>query len=66
MTGVDWIVLGAIALIVGGAVAYIIREKKKGKACIGCPDSATCHKRSSCGGCHGGCSCKEPKEQEKE
>ena len=64
MTAIDWIVLGVIALVVGGAVAFIIREKKKGRACIGCPDSAACHKRGSCDGCHGGCSC-APKEQER-
>ena len=37
-----------IVLIIGGALAYIINAKRKGKKCIGCPDSATC---SSCGNC---------------
>ena len=33
----------AIALIIGGAVAYIIKAKKSGKKCIGCPDGCcTC------------------------
>ena len=43
----------AIVLIVGGAVAYIVRAKKSGRKCIGCPDSATCGKN----GCGGNCSC---------
>ena len=47
MTLPDIIVLAAILLVVGGAAAYIIREKRKGKKCIGCPDSATC-----AGACH--------------
>ena len=34
-----------VVLIVGGALAYIINAKRKGKKCIGCPESATC---SSC------------------
>ena len=39
----DIIVIAIIALIIGGAVAYIIKEKKRGKGCIGCPNSSTCH-----------------------
>ena len=34
------IIIIAILLIVGGAVAYIIKEKKSGKKCIGCPNGA--------------------------
>ena len=49
MTLPDIIALAAIALIVGGAVFYIIRAKKKGKKCIGCPDSSACH--GGCAGC---------------
>ena len=41
-----------IALIIGGALAYIINAKVKGKRCIGCPESATC---SSCK--NGACAC---------
>lgn len=42
---VDWIVFAVIALILGGAIAYIIWQKKKGKKCIGCPYADNC---SSC------------------
>ena len=54
--GADVIIpIVAIVLIIGGAVAYIIRAKKSGRKCIGCPDGATCGKgESSCGG---NCSC---------
>lgn len=52
----------AIVLIVGLAVLYIIKAKKSGRKCIGCPDSATCSARSKnneesnccCGNCKGG------------
>jgi len=51
------IIAGAvILLIVGGAVAYIVKAKKSGKRCIGCPDSASCGKadcENGCGGCRG-------------
>ena len=43
------------ALIIGGAVAYIIKAKKSGKRCIGCPDSASCG--GTCNSCL--CGCKE-------
>lgn len=38
----------ATVLIIGGAVAYIIKAKKSGKRCIGCPDSATCSGNCKC------------------
>lgn len=47
MTPVDYAVLIAVVSTVGGAVAYIVRAKKKGKKCIGCPHAGTCGK-SNC------------------
>ena len=35
----DYIVMAVIGLIIGGAVWYVIKAKKSGKKCIGCPDS---------------------------
>ncbi len=32
-----------LALIIGGAVAYIVKSKKSGRKCIGCPGGACCH-----------------------
>ena len=42
----DIIAAAAIVLIIGGAIAYIIKAKKSGQKCIGCPYSRTCS-----GGC---------------
>ena len=42
MTWTDAIVIVVIALIVGGAVAYIVKAKKSGKKCIGCPYASSC------------------------
>ena len=54
----DWIVIAVIVLIIGAASAYIIKAKKSGKKCIGCPNSGICghakanDKKGSCGcGC---------------
>ena len=48
----DIIVIAIIALIIGGAVAYIIKAKKSGKRCIGCPEGCHCSK-GACGHCDG-------------
>ena len=34
---IDYIIIAVIAVIVGLAIWYIVREKKRGKKCIGCP-----------------------------
>ena len=42
------IIIGVVlVVIVGLAVFYIIKEKKKGKRCIGCPDGGCdyCNKK---------------------
>ena len=31
-----------IILIIGGSILYIIRAKRNGVKCIGCPDAKTC------------------------
>ena len=54
------IIVVILLVIVGAAAGYVIRAKKRGQKCIGCPDSCHCGKNdhSSCGGCGGGsCGC---------
>lgn len=45
----NYIIIGVVLLIIGLAALYISREKKKGKKCIGCPESGNgccqCHKK---------------------
>ena len=36
------IVIGILLVIVGAAVLYIWKEKKKGTRCIGCPAAGHC------------------------
>ena len=47
----DVLVILILVLVVGAAAAYIIKEKKKGTKCIGCPYSGTCASKKSTGGC---------------
>lgn len=51
MTMINFIILAVIALILGSAVYYIRKAKKRGVNCIGCPDSGTCS--GHCAGCSG-------------
>ena len=50
----DLILTLVIVVIVGAAVVYIVKEKKKGIKCIGCPSAATCPSANE-GKCKGGC-----------
>ena len=56
------IAVAAIVVIVGGAILYIIKAKKSGRKCIGCPYSSSCKSGCKSGGCpscknnDGGCS----------
>lgn len=48
----DIIIVAIILVILAGAACYVIKAKKSGKKCIGCPDSGSCP--SAKNGC---CSC---------
>lgn len=42
----DLIVIIILIILVGSAISYIIKEKKRGVKCIGCPAGATCSKKN--------------------
>jgi len=44
----DLIVAVVLLLIIGSAIAYIIRAKKSGAKCIGCPHAKTCGRKADC------------------
>ena len=50
----DFIIIVVLALILGGAIAYIVKAKKSGAKCIGCPMSKQCGSKNQEGT---GCSC---------
>ena len=53
MRPIDFIIIAVIILIIGGAVFYIIKAKKSGQKCVGCPYSKSCGKSSN------NCSCQK-------
>ena len=58
MNTTDIGILIAVVIIVGGALWYIIKKKRSGARCIGCPDSKTCS--GSCASC---CGCQKSNEE---
>ena len=46
----DIIIVAILLVVVGAAIAYIVKETTRGVKCIGCPSAGICHKRSC--GCH--------------
>ncbi|MBQ3222837.1 MAG: FeoB-associated Cys-rich membrane protein [Clostridia bacterium] len=46
----NFVAIAALLIVLGVAVAYIVREKKKGHKCVGCPYAAECAKAKN-GGC---------------
>ncbi len=56
------ILIFVLGVILGGAIVYIVRAKKRGVKCIGCPSGGTCGQKKGgscdgCSGCSGGCGC---------
>lgn len=48
----DFIIVVVLLILVGAAIAYIRKEKKRGVRCVGCPDGGTCS--GHCSGCPSG------------
>jgi len=56
---INLILVLILGLIVGAAVVYIYKAKKRGVKCIGCPSAQTCGRQTACSGscasCGGNC-----------
>jgi len=58
----DFIVIAILVVLIGSAIAYIVKAKKNGAKCIGCPAGGTCSgKANEASGC--GCGCSGHKEE---
>ena len=49
-------VIAIVAAVLALAVGYIIKAKKRGVKCVGCPEGGSCS--GSCGSCNCGCETK--------
>lgn len=41
----DFVIVAVLAAAIGAAVVYIVKEKKKGRKCIGCPAAGCCSRK---------------------
>ncbi len=58
----DFIIAAVLLIVVGLALGYIIKAKKSGVKCIGCPAACNCKSKgneTSCCGCQGDDASKE-------
>ncbi len=46
----DILIAAGLVLIIGAAVTYIVKEKRRGVKCIGCPHAGTCTHNTKKGG----------------
>ena len=53
---VDFIIIAIVIIILAAAITYIIKAKKSGVKCIGCPTAKQCSSEHNCSGGCGGCS----------
>ena len=51
----DIIAIAILIVIIGAAVAYIVKAKKNGAKCIGCPSGCNCCSGGEEGSCNCGC-----------
>ena len=54
------LIIAVLLVIVGCAVVYVVKEKKKGVKCIGCPNAKTCSMAQK-QKCNGMCDSKDNK-----
>jgi hypothetical protein len=45
---IDVVIILVVAAILAAAVWYVVKEKKQGKRCVGCPYAGECAKKA-CG-----------------
>lgn len=49
----NFLIVLILLIIVGAAIAYIVKEKKRGVKCIGCPAAGSCSHNCQGSGCSG-------------
>jgi hypothetical protein len=44
----NFIIIAVLVVILGAAIGYIVKAKKRGEKCIGCPYAKKCCKKIDC------------------
>lgn len=45
---INYIIIGILLLIAGAVVFYLVREKRRGVPCVGCPHAKACAQKHRC------------------
>lgn len=53
----NFIVAGILVIILGVAILSIVRAKKSGIKCIGCPSAGHCAAKANCSNSESACGC---------
>lgn len=48
----DYIIIAVVVVILAAAIGYIVKKKKSGAHCIGCPDGGSGSHCQGGGSCH--------------
>ena len=56
---INYIIIAVLLAIVGAIVFFLVREKKRGVSCIGCPHAANCKEIKCSTGPKPKCGCME-------
>ena len=52
----DIIIIAVLIIVLATSIGYIVKAKKSGVKCIGCPSSKECGSKSNNSSCNCGCS----------
>ncbi len=42
----NFIIIAVLVVVLGAALGYVIKAKKRGEKCIGCPHSKNCNSKN--------------------
>lgn len=64
----NFLIIVILAIVLGAAIAYIVKSKKSGAQCIGCPAGGNCakHKAEKTGGACCCCGGEDPEKKSAE
>ena len=63
---IDFVLIVILLAMIGGIVFFLIREKKRGVTCVGCPHAKECAAKNGGNGKGPSCGCEGNEHQTKE
>ena len=57
---INFVLIAILFLIAGGIIFYLVRARRRGEKCIGCPYAKMCQSGKCGGACHSAPETKQP------